>query len=246
MNKEYMAEWKEVLTLQNNIAIKCSSSEEKLFALQLYATITGFPISNLVLEATVTDSESVREFPFVGLGGLGGTPPVVSGFCREDRFFTIYTLDEFKNALKSRPTVELFPCIVEKVVLNDSYTAEVSKRGIKVGCQTSRLDTAASLVTAIDKILGTPEKKTVPEKVVNNKSKKTYHADNLPVITFVYGASSNETRTVKVLETNSNHVMGLEVLSSGKHHYKKFFRCKMYYTHFVSFNPNTHKPVDKD
>jgi hypothetical protein len=135
------------MALNTNIRIKVKTNAEKLAA--LYILAKGFNLK--------VGQEAER----LALGGIkvnvnavcGGEYVGISSFCCEAisayenainlTVFDFCDIDKAIEAIKDTPII---------VKLNDEYDAEVSKAGIKVGCQNFPLEVARKLNEAALKV----------------------------------------------------------------------------------------------
>jgi len=122
------------------VAIKVNNQVEKLAALTILSNLTGIPIGPKALTETM-EGNGVSAYPYVIFD-----VNVISGRrTLEDRKeFSLAEVSNLKDYLKNGDSVE--------VVLNDSYTAIVSKDTVKVGCQTFPITVLKALVAAHKKL----------------------------------------------------------------------------------------------
>ena len=104
------------------VLIKVNTAAEKLAALQLLSNLTGCDISDVVWRDTV-EGNLISDYPYVYLDeddAVSATSDDMKRYYRNIDFANI-------GVLYAEPKIE--------VRLSDSYTAIVTAKGIKVGCQ---------------------------------------------------------------------------------------------------------------
>jgi len=106
----------------HKVLIKVNNTAEKLAALQLLSNLTGTAISDTVWQDTV-EGKFISEYPYV--------------YFDEERNVSA-TSDEVKRGYRNIDFANIGVLYAEpkiEVRLSDSYTAIVTAKGIKVGCQ---------------------------------------------------------------------------------------------------------------